>query len=311
MAKLLPVWLLALSSAATDEEAANKQRRPPPTFVPIDFVPEFTFTARVVALDPPPTDIKNVRNIMEWGWGQRAGETSGFEPSQPCNFTRNKTGHKWATSYPNTYGLRPQYFQGRKESEDEYLVTHLFFCHIGTEPSHNASLRAPNQTTTVEVNFTLDREELSVGGTLEWGGDEGYCDDLGIIMGRRKSTGKHFVETFQQYNTRRYSPAFEALPAIKTPIKKFPIQDGFRTSDGSLNAKRDLLRHAKRMGIHGVLGGGDAWLTQEELGYKLTSVGGEVGDFEWKTCVSRSRSGLNLLLACCLLTKSASFLPQV
>jgi hypothetical protein len=117
-------------------------------------------------------------------------------------------------------------------------VTHLFVCHIGASPSHNASLRDPNQTTTIEVQvnltlsgyrydhfstkeFPIEEVELplhrwynfnrklfrtvrwgrgevaplTLGGDLVWGGKEGYCDDLGIIVGQHQSTGVHFVET--------------------------------------------------------------------------------------------------------------------
>ena len=40
---------------------------PPPPHVPIDFVPEFTFSARVAGLHPSPQDPKDVRTEFEWG----------------------------------------------------------------------------------------------------------------------------------------------------------------------------------------------------------------------------------------------------
>ena len=178
--------------------------RPPPPNVPIDFVPEFSFTVRVVEMQPPPADATKVSTLFEWGWGQAAGEVRGYATSSLQNFTRAKTGTKWAGSYPNTYGLKPQYQLDRWGGDDQVLVTHLFVCHIGTEPSHNVSLRPPNQTTTVEMNLTLGGKTLTLGGTLEWGGEEGYCDDLGIVVGKHKSSGAHFVETFREFNARKY-----------------------------------------------------------------------------------------------------------
>ena len=118
---------------------------------------------------------------------------------------------KWAKSYPNSYGLRPQYFTGRR-GDDEVLVTHLYYCHIGTFPSRNDTERAANQTTAVELNITLEGVTSTIAADLLWGGEEGSCDDLGVVVGRRKSTGKHFVESFRDYNSRRYWQAFEALP---------------------------------------------------------------------------------------------------
>jgi|EP01044_Picomonas_judraskeda_P016036 hypothetical protein len=170
----------------------------------------------------------------------------------------------------------------RRREDDQLLVTHLYFCHIGSEPSHNASLRHPNQTTTVEMNFTLDGVVKTLGGTLEWGGDEGYCDDLGIVVGQSKSTGKHFVETFREHNARRYWPAFMSLPEPKHPMRHFPIMDGISSGDGDLNAMRDGLVAAKRLGIRGVLSSSPAWLAEEVLGYKLINTGSEVGNFEWQ-----------------------------
>ena len=49
--------------------------------VPIDFVPEsFIFRARVAALSPAPAGDANktVRTLLEWGWGNKAGETRGY-----------------------------------------------------------------------------------------------------------------------------------------------------------------------------------------------------------------------------------------
>ena len=268
--------LAALGSLAA---LGQPKARPPPTFVPLDFVPHFSFAARVAALDPPPAEEKEVRTIMEWGWGQRAGETVGFAWGARDNFT-NATAEKWAKSYPNSFGLRPQYFTG-KRGDDEVLVTHLYFCHIGTFPSRNDTERAANQTTAVELSITLEGVTSTIAADLLWGGEEGSCDDLGVVVGRRKSTGKHFVESFRDYNNRRYWEAFEALPQPRTPPKKFPILDSFRTGDGDIHALRDALRASKRLGLHGVSSGGPAWLQRQELGYALTAGGAEVALEEW------------------------------
>ena len=55
-----------------------------------------------------------------------------------------------------------RYFTGRFE-DDEVLVTHLYFCHDGVFPSKNSSLRDSNQTTSVELNVTLDGEVRQCG----------------------------------------------------------------------------------------------------------------------------------------------------
>jgi hypothetical protein len=90
--------------------------------VPIDFVPEFSYRARVVKLNPPAADLKAVRTEFEWGWGLNAGETSGVGGwGDVKQFTRNVTAAHWAKSYPNSYGLRPQYFTGKRE-DDQILV---------------------------------------------------------------------------------------------------------------------------------------------------------------------------------------------
>jgi hypothetical protein len=280
---LLLLGLSLAFSAGTGTGAG----RPPPTFVPIaDFVPErFSFTARVSGLSPPPADEKKVRTYMEWGWGQKAGETVGYAlPAQPSNFTRNKTGAYWARSYPNTYGLRPQYFLGRHGGEDSFLVTHLYFCHIGAEPSRNLTLRGDNQTTDVELNITLpggETEQLHLAGTLEWGGLEGSCDGLGLLVGKRAATGKYFVETFRQHNAARYWPAFSSLPPTQTAPEHFPIMDGFRTGDNDLGATEDALAAANRLGLHGLMSDAPAWLEQRVLGYQLTAAGGEVALLEY------------------------------
>ena len=273
----LPVGLLLLVTWA--EVGASASPAPtPPAPVPLDFVPEFSYRARVVALDPPPPtegDPKkksDVRTIFEWGWGQRAGETVGIGSwGATSNFTRNGTAAKWAKSYPNTYGLQPRYFTGKHE-DDQVLVTHLFVCHEGTWPSRNDSLRDSNQTTDVEVEVTLSGAEappFTLGGVLVWGNEEGACDDLGIVVGQHKSTGKHFVETFAQYNRRRYWGVFEALPAPRPGARlptQFPIMDSFRTDDGDIQASRDALRASAKLGLHGLSFSGPAWLQDQELG---------------------------------------------
>eukprot|EP01052_Picozoa_sp_SAG31_P052250 SAG31_NODE_12813_length_914_cov_1.541104_1_plen_237_part_10 len=198
--------------------AAARAALPPPPPIPIaDFVPEyFTFTARVSGMAPPPVNPTNVRTVVEWGWGQvpygAPGTTVGFRPSQPVNFTRARTGAYWARTYPNTYGLLPQYFLGH-QGADSFLVTRLFFCHVGLEPSRDPAIRPANQTTEVEVNVTLsDGEKLQLTGVLMWAGLQagggGACDGLGILIGKRRTTGKYFLETFREYNARRYWPAF-------------------------------------------------------------------------------------------------------
>jgi hypothetical protein len=51
---------------------------------------------QVVSLDPPPRDLTKVRTIVEWGWGQMAGEMGGYQPSTMQHFTRHKTAAHWA-----------------------------------------------------------------------------------------------------------------------------------------------------------------------------------------------------------------------
>ena len=263
---------------------------PPPAV--LDFVPDFSFRTRVVSLDPAPdagTANKTVLTVFNWGWGQTAGETVGVgEWGQECEFTRNVTGAYWAKGYPNTYLLRqalPGDDQDRKV--ESILATHLFVCHGGSFPNQTSG-RDPNQTTTVEVEVTLDGSTTTLGATLKWGAEgassPAHCDDLGIIVGQKTHTRKHFVETFQQYNARKYWPAFGALPTPLSSPTKFAIMDGFRTADCDLQATRDALRATKQLGLHGsqfggsmVLGsipGGSAWLQRDELGYALTAGGG-------------------------------------
>ena len=79
--------VLGLAALGSLAALGQPKARPPPTFVPLDFVPRFSFAARVAALDPPPAEEKHVRTIMEWGWGQRAGETVGFAWGERDNFT--------------------------------------------------------------------------------------------------------------------------------------------------------------------------------------------------------------------------------
>jgi hypothetical protein len=272
---------------------AAARRRPPPSFVPIDFVPDFEFSLRVRAMDPVPPNASVVGEIIfEWGWGQLAGETRGYLAASSHNFTRNKTAAHWVHEYPNSFGLRKQYFTGRYE-DDSIMVTHLFTCHEGAA-WRNKTLILPNQTTTIEVNVSLavargrnsnstrqQQQKLSLGGTLQWRGLQGFCDDLGIVVGKQKSTGAPIVETFRGYNARKYWPKFQALPEPKHRIKRFPIMDGFRTGDGDLQAQREALRAASKLGLHGLTLSNPAWMQQQELGYKLTSVRSEVALLEW------------------------------
>ena len=266
--------------------------------VPIDFVPEsFSFRARVAALDPlpPAVDVnKTVRTLFEWGWGQKAGETRGYTWGQQCNFTRNTTGAKWASSYPNTYGLPKQFNRGGPpwvpKFENTVLVTHLFFCHLGSLPCNlnrfpNSTCKLDgNQTTSVELQVELEDQSFQLSATLKWGAEEGSCDDLGIVVGQTTSTGAHFVETFQTYNARRYWASFDELPTPKLPRKlpkKLAIMDRLMSSDGDLQAMRDTMQAAHRLGLHGVGGSAPAWLQRQEVGYALTSSSSDVALFEY------------------------------
>ena len=234
------------------------------------------------------TENHTVLTQFAWGWGQKAGETIGFGEWGPkCSFTRNTTGQYWAKAYPNTYGLRTALHLGHQE--ETILVTHLFVCHGGPFPCRTRACgRNPNQTTTVEVELVLDGKTLTLNATLKWGGEEtGGCDDLGIVIGQKNSTGAHFVETFRDYNARKYWPSFEALTTPRSSPTKFAIMDGFRNSDCDLQATRDALRATRQLGLHGSLfgggyvsgsatPGGSAWVQREELGYALTSASSDV-----------------------------------
>ena len=309
----LPAQLTHAAPAATDRGIATvssklqRQRsrltsagRGHPGAPPsIDFVPEsFSFRARVAALKPAPVaaDVnKTVRTLMEWGWGEKAGETRGYGWSEECTWARNKTGAKWAKDYPNNYGLPMQFNRGgppwTPRFEDTVLVTHLFFCHLGAFPctatgnlqrSQNSTcVLDSNQTTTVEVHVQLEGRTFELGATLKWGAEEGKCDDLGIVVGRTTSTGAHFVETFQQYNARKYWPAFDALPAPRSAPKILPIMDGFRTSDDDLQAMRDAMQASRRLGLHGVGGTAPAFVQRQEVGYALTAAEAGVALFDY------------------------------
>ena len=204
--------LLASAPAPAREQLTSSGHPGAP--VPIDFVPEsFSFRARVAALSPAPADAdsnKTVRTLLEWGWGKKAGETRGYGWGEYLNFTRNVTGSSWAKSYPNNYGLPKQFNRGgppwTPKFEDTILVTHLFVCHLGEfpcnlkrYPNSTCTLDA-NQTTTIELQVELEGKSFELSARLEWGAEEGSCDDLGIVVGQTSSTGAHFVETFQQYN---------------------------------------------------------------------------------------------------------------
>ena len=219
-------WAAPTLALKTDDHGVNPAARfgagqhssgNPGAPVPIDFVPEyFNFRARVAALDPPPVAAdanKTVRTFMEWGWGQKVSETRDYAWGAECNFTRNKIGAKWKTAYPNDYGLPRRFNRGGPpwipKFENTVLVTHLFVCHLGSEPCNldrfpNSTCELDsNQTTTVEVQGQLVGQAFERA-TLRWGADHGACDDLGIVVGQKTSTGAHFVETSQQYNARRY-----------------------------------------------------------------------------------------------------------
>lgn len=275
---------------------------PPPGLIALDFVPNFSFRTRVVALDPAPaagTENTSVLTVFVWGWGQPQSQTVGVGSWGPqCNFTRNETGAYWGALYPNTYGLRTPLHQGfHKET---ILVTHLFVCHGGSFPCSNSLTcgRDPNQTTTVEVEVTVGGKTSTLQSTLKWGAEgtsaPPHCDDLGIIVGQETKTGEHFVETFQQYNARKYWPSFDALPKPRSTPTKFALMDGFRTSDCDMQAARDALRATQKLGLHGsqfggsaVAGsgipGGSAWLQKQEVGYALTAAGGNVALLEYAT----------------------------
>ena len=278
--------------------------------VPIDFVPEsFSFRARVAALSPAPAGDANktVRTLLEWGWGNKAGETRGYGWGEYLHFTRNVTGASWAKSYPNNYGLPKQFSRGgppwTPKFEDTILVTHLFVCHLGEFPCNHdrypnstCTLDA-NQTTTVELQIELEGKSFELSATLEWGAEEGSCDDLGIVVGQTTSTSAHFVETFQQYNARKYWAAFDALPKSRAVPKQLAIMDMIRTGDGDLQAKCDAMQASQRLGLHGVAGQTPAWLQQQELGYTLTSAGSDVALFDYSPYApntSPSRHAANL-----------------
>ena len=265
---------------------------PPPALIPLDFVPDFSFRTRVTALDPTPapgTANTSVLTVFVWGWGQQQSQTVGIGAWGPeCSFTRNVTGAYWAAGYPNTFGLRAALHH--PSDEETVLITHLFVCHGGTFPPATVR-RDPNQTTTVEVEVTLDGTISTLRATLKWGAEGTsaplHCDDLGIVVGQKTKTGEHFVETFQQYNTRKYWPSFDALPPPQSSPTKFALMDGFRTGDCDLQATRDALRATKKLGLHGsqfggsaVIGsdvpGGSAWLQKQEVGYALTAGSGNV-----------------------------------
>ena len=265
--------------------------------VPIDFVPEsFSFRARVAALSPAPkvpADVNTtVRTLMEWGWGEKAGEARGFSWGAEYNFTRNGTGAKWAKSYPNNYGLPKQFNRGgppwTPKFEDTVLVTHLYICHIGDFPCNlgrypnSTCVLDSNQTTTVELQLQLEDHSFELSATLKWGGLEGGgCDNLGIVVGQETSTKAHFVETFQQYNARRYWPAFNSLPAPRSAPKQLAIMDGFRTYDDDLQAMRDAMQASKKLGLHGVETTAPAFVQRQEVGYALTAAGSDVALFEY------------------------------
>jgi hypothetical protein len=125
-----------------------------------------------------------------------------------------------------------------------------------------------NQTTTLAA-------------VLSWGGDEGPCDDLGIVVGRTKSTGRYIVETFAQYNARHYWRVFDTLTPVKTAPTLFPITDSYRMGDGDIASMRVALRASRRVGLHGMNSACPAWLQKQELGYALTSASGEVALLEY------------------------------
>ena len=297
--------------APLSQQAPSALPPPPPALLPLDFVPDFSFRTRVTALDPAPapgTANTSVLSVFVWGWGQQQSQTVGLGSWGPeCSFTRNVTGAYWAAAYPNTYGLRAALPVADRSKQEKILVTQLFICHGGTFPCSSSTCgRDPNQTTTVEVEVTLDGKVSTLGATLKWGAEgmstPPHCDDLGIVVGQKTKTGEHFVETFQQYNARKYWPAFDALPPSRSSPTKFALMDGFRTADCDLQATRDALRATKKLGLHGsqfggsaVLGssipGGSAWLQKQEVGYALTAGNSEVALLECRLrdkCVIRS-----------------------
>lgn len=153
----------------------------PPALISLDFVPDFSFRTRVASLHPAPdpaTANTTVLSVFAWGFGQVEPPQLGVgDWSTPCEFTRNSTGKYWAGVYPNTYNLR----KGVQLGDDTILVTHLFVCHGGSFPWRETGegpgpypkapgRRDPNQTSTVEVEVTLEGKTLTLGATLEWGG---------------------------------------------------------------------------------------------------------------------------------------------
>jgi len=248
---------------------------PPPN---ISFVAEFEFRARVVALDPPAENSDTVVTQIRWGRtdGQTVGTTHGFGWTPRQRFTRAGLGTYWGGQYPNSFGLTPRYTLGR--FEDSMLVTHLFFCHVGSEPSQNASQRSTNQTTSVQLEISLgDQPPFLLEADLLWSvgyidpTGAGNCDDFGVIVGRTQS-GQPFVETYRQHNAKRYWTHYQRLPEAPSLWRpqKLVLLDTLEVGDGDIGGWRDALRALDLAGMHGIGGVPRAWLMQEELGYVLS-----------------------------------------
>jgi hypothetical protein len=161
--------------------------------------------------------------------------------------------------------------------------------HQPTHPTTNPLTQPPTHTsmnilcviTNIQRVGGSFNQTTTLAAVLSWGGDEGSCDDLGIVVGRTKSTGRHIVETFAQYNARHYWRVFDTLTPVKTAPTLFPISDSYRTGDGDIASMRVALRASRRVGLHGMNSACPAWLQKQELGYALTSASGEVALLEY------------------------------
>ena len=67
----------------------------------------------------------------------------------------------------------------------------------------NLSEWPASQTTTVQLNISMGGAAFVLEAHLVYAALQGYCDDLGVVIGRTKD-GEPFVETFQEFNRHQY-----------------------------------------------------------------------------------------------------------
>jgi hypothetical protein len=208
------------------------------------------------------------RTVVTWLWGGKLAsgnnvQSNGTEWSEHGDFN-SSWAESFATGYPDMYMLQ----EGLPFLSVPLAVT----AHVLPPPGNASGQHAPPKATVLPVGvngtWLIELEASSPdwsGGPLLLPAQLGSpkmtscaapCGaTLGIMLSLNRTAVPAVVQTYFQFVTSRYGPAFD-VPAVKTPPRRFPITDRLvGGGDSDPRTRAYLVNNMVRIGLSGLVHG--------------------------------------------------------